>query len=240
MHILAIIPARGGSKGLPRKNIRSLAGHPLIAYSVAAALQSRYVTRTLVSTDDAEIAKLAMHYGAECPFMRPPELAQDMSTDLELFDYTLRRLLAEENYLPDLVLQLRPTSPIRLTGQIDACIEKMLAHPDADSLRIMTEAPQTPYKMWRLPEDQLFAQPLLTVPGIAEPYNEPRQRLPKAYWQIGTLDVIRPKAILEQGSMSGHNILPCLVDRSQAVDIDDIESFTLAEKTLTLLDCVLP
>ena len=240
MNVLAIIPARGGSKGLPGKNIRPLAGHPLIAYSVAAALKSKYVTRTIVSTDDTEIAEVAVHYGAECPFMRPAKYAQDMSTDLEVFDYTLRRLILDENYQPDLVLQLRPTSPIRLNGQIDACIEKMLAHPEADSLRIMTEAPQTPYKMWRLPEGEPYAQSLLVVPGIAEPYNEPRQRLPKAYWQIGTLDVVRPRAILEQGTMSGRNIIAHVVDRNQAVDIDDIESFVLAERALEALNCVQP
>src|SRR5512136_2838806 len=111
--ILALIPARGGSKGIPRKNIRSFSGYPLIAWSIAAALQAETVTRTIVSTDDEEIASVAREWGAETPFLRPAEFAQDQTTDLPVFEHALTWLTENENYHPDAVVQLRPTSPIR-------------------------------------------------------------------------------------------------------------------------------
>ena len=236
MKILAVIPARGGSKGLPGKNIRPLAGHPLIAYSIEAARQTPAVSRIICSTDDEAIAAVARQYGAEVPFLRPAHLAQDLSTDLEVFQHLLLELERTEGYRPDLILQLRPTSPIRRVSDIIYCIEQMLTHPEADSLRIVTEAPNTPYKMWRLPAEDApdpYLLPLLDAPaGEPEPYNAPRQRLPKTYWQIGTLDVIRPRAILEMNSMSGKRILPHVIDPSLAVDIDDVGSFSKAESIL--------
>ena len=237
MEILAIIPARGGSKGLPRKNILPLAGHPLIAYSIKAALESSLVTRVIVSTDNAEIAAISKRYGAEVPFIRPSEISQDMSTDLEVFQHALTWLSKTENYSPDIVIQLRPTSPIRKISLIDECIE-LLVVSKADSLRIVTPSPTTPYKMWCINKENSFMTPLLTIESIKEPYNEPRQRLPTIYWQIGTLDVICPQVISQQNSMSGKNILPFIVDEFYAVDIDDIDSFKKAEGLIFLHDCI--
>ena len=117
--ILAIIPARGGSKGIPRKNIRDFAGYPLIAWSIAAAKQSELVTRVIVSTDDEEIASVARECGAETPFLRPPEFAQDNTTDLPVFEHALQWLEEHENYQPEIVIQLRPTSPVRPRGMVD-------------------------------------------------------------------------------------------------------------------------
>ena len=114
--VLAVIPARGGSKGIPHKNIRCFAGHPLIAYSIAAARQSELVTRVIVSTDDPEIADVARDFGAQVPFLRPAELAQDTTLDLPVFQHVLAWLIANEAYQPDFVLQLRPTSPVRPVG----------------------------------------------------------------------------------------------------------------------------
>src|SRR5689334_3014090 len=109
--VLAIVPARGGSKGIPRKNLREVAGHPLIAYSIAVALQSREIDRVIVSTDDREIADVARSYGADIPFLRPAELAMDETPDLPVFQHALRWLQREQRYRPDLVVHLRPTSP---------------------------------------------------------------------------------------------------------------------------------
>src|SRR5512140_2219238 len=126
--VLAIIPARGGSKGIPRNNIRELAGYPLIAYSIAAAKQSKSVTRVIVSTDDAEIAGVAREWGAETPFLRPAEYAQDNSTDLPLFQHALQWLEEHEKYHPEVVVQLRPTSPLRPHDLVDRAVSKLLAH----------------------------------------------------------------------------------------------------------------
>lgn len=124
--ILALIPARGGSKGIPRKNIRLFAGYPLIAWSIAAAKQAELVTRIIVSTDNEEIAEVAREYGAETPFLRPPELAQDKTTDLPVFEHTLKWLEGVEGYRPDIIVQLRPTSPIRPKNMVDDAIRILL------------------------------------------------------------------------------------------------------------------
>lgn len=235
--VLAIIPARGGSKGLPNKNILPLLGHPLIAYSIKAALDSKLVTRVLVSTDSQSIADIAIQYGATVPFLRPAEFAQDLSTDLELFVHALNWLNENENYTPDLVIQLRPTSPIRKADLIDECIIKLL-NSDADSLRIVTPSPITPYKMWKIEDENKPMIPLLSAGGMEEPFNEPRQRLPKTYWQIGTLDVIRPEVILKKNSISGKKIIPHVVGNEWAIDIDDISSFVKAADVIVSDDFV--
>ncbi len=236
-NILAIIPARGGSKGLPGKNIKLIAGHPLIAYSIKAALESPSITRVIVSTDSDEIAKVAKAYGAEVPFIRPSELAGDLSTDLEVFTHALEWLKINEKYEPDIVVQFRPTSPVRFIHDIEICINKML-DPEADSLRIVTPAFHTPFKMWVLDESSTQMQPLLQQDVIRESYNQPRQNLPEIYWQIGTLDVIRSNVITEQKSMTGQNILPYIIEQQFAVDIDDLESFQQAEKMIQKYNCV--
>ena len=133
--ILALIPARGGSKGIPRKNIRSFAGFPLIAWSIAAGLQARSISRLIVSTDDEEIAEVAREYGAEVPFLRPRELAQDRTTDLPVFEHALKWLETIESYKPSIVVQLRPTSPIRPVDCVDGAVRILVKHDNADSVR---------------------------------------------------------------------------------------------------------
>lgn len=220
VEILAVIPARGGSKGIPRKNVKTFAGYPLISYSIAAALQAQSVTRVIVSTDDAEIAAVANKYGAETPFLRPSNLAQDHTTDLPVFEHALNWLKTNENYSPDLVIQLRPTSPIRPRHCVDEAVALLQQHPEADSVRGVVPSGQNPYKMWRLNGNDQPMTPLLDLEGVIEPFNSPRQVLPPTYWQTGHIDVIRPRVILQQGSMSGKNILPYLIDPRYTVDID--------------------
>jgi len=227
--VLAVIPARGGSKGIPRKNIRLFAGYPLIAYSIAAALQAETVTRVIVSTDDEEIAAAARDWGAETPFLRPEEFAQDNTLDLPVFQHALGWLAECEGYRPDVVVQLRPTSPIRPVGLVDEAVRLLLAHPEADSVRGIVPAGQNPHKMWRVDPATGRMQNLLDVEGIAEPYNAPRQALPPVYWQTGHIDVVRPAVILEQGSMSGSTILPVMVDPRYTVDIDNLSDWARYE-----------
>ena len=148
--ILALIPARGGSKGIPRKNILSFVGQPLIAYSIAAGLQSKTVTRVVVTTNNEEIAEVARGCGAETPFLRPAELAQDRTTDLPVFQHALRWLAEHEDYHPQVVVHLRPTTPIRPQDLVDHSVAVLLAHPEADSVRGITLAHQNPFKMWLL------------------------------------------------------------------------------------------
>lgn len=239
--VLALIPARGGSKGLPRKNIRMLQGHPLLAYSVAAGKQARHVTRTICSTDDPEIAEVARRYGAETPFLRPADLAGDTALDLPVFQHALQWFDEHEGWRPELIVQLRPTSPIRFPGQVDAAIDLLLQGPAATGVRTVCPAPCNPYKMWRLPEDtgSPWMTSLLEVEGIPEPYNAPRQALPPVWWQTGTIDVVRSSVVLN-GSMTGQRLLPLPIDAHFAIDIDGEIGLRVAKAVMEGLDCVRP
>jgi len=227
--ILALIPARGGSKGIPRKNIRSFAGYPLIAWSIAAAKQATCVTRIIVSTEDAEIAAVAREYGAETPFLRPMEFAQDNTTDLPVFEHALQWLEENENYQPEIVVQLRPTSPVRPKGSVDRGVNILLEHTDADCVRGVVPAGQNPHKMWRFAGEGQPMKPLLEVEGILEPYNAPRQILPPVYWQTGHIDAIRVSTIKHKHSLTGDVIYPLVIDPRYTVDIDSLSDWARYE-----------
>ena len=208
--IVALIPARGGSKGIPRKNILPVMGRPLIAWSIGHALQSKHIARVIVSTDDNEIARISITWGAEVPFLRPSIYAQDMSPDIEVFKHALSWLQEEEGYVPDLIVHLRPTSPVRQVNVIDSAISRMLDDPSADALRSVSLALQTPYKMWLIKGK--FLEPVVTLPGIPECHSVARQQLPKVYRQNGYVDIIRSSTILEKNSMTGINVLPLVIE----------------------------
>jgi YrbI family 3-deoxy-D-manno-octulosonate 8-phosphate phosphatase len=240
--VLALIPARGGSKGIPRKNIRNFAGYPLIAWSIAAGKQSKMVTRVIVSTDDYEIASAAREYGAEVPFLRPGEHAQDNSLDLPVFEHALKWLKENEGYQPDSVVQLRPTSPIRPLDCVDSAIKMLMEHPHADCVRGVVPAGQNPHKMWRIPRPDGPMSPLLEVPGVDEPYNAPRQILPPVYWQTGHIDAIRISTIIKKHSLTGNKIYPLIIDPRYTVDIDNLSDWAKYEAMVFsgALDMVLP
>jgi len=227
--ILALIPARGGSKGIPRKNIRSFAGYPLIAWSIAAGLQAHTVNRVIVSTDNDEIAAIAREYGAETPFMRPRELAQDHTNDLPVFEHALKWLEDIESYKPDIVIQLRPTSPIRPKDCVDSAIKILLENPEADCVRGVVPAGQNPHKMWHFNGYGKAMKPLLEVEGIREPYNAPRQVLPSIYWQTGHIDAIRIATIKLKHSLTGSMVFPLVLDPNYTVDIDTLADWAKYE-----------
>ncbi len=227
--ILALIPARGGSKGIPRKNIRTFAGYPLIAWSIAAAKQASCVTRVIVSTDDPEIAAVAQEFGSETPFLRPSELAEDNTTDLPVFEHALHWLEEKEDYQPDIIIQLRPTSPIRPKNCVDSAVKILVEHVDADCVRGVVPAGQNPHKMWRFNGVDRPMKPLIQVEGIAEPYNAPRQILPPVYWQTGHIDAIRISTIIQKKSLTGDVIYPLVIDPRYTVDIDNLSDWVKYE-----------
>lgn len=231
--VLALIPARGGSKGIPRKNLIQVAGRPLIAYSIEQAQRSPRITRVIVSTDDDEIAAVSRSLGAEVPFIRPAEFAQDSSPDIDVFRYALSWLQEYEGYFPELIVHLRPTGPVRRVELIDQAIERMLRHPEADALRSVSWPVQTPYKMWRLGEDG-YLVPLLQVEGLPDAHSMPRQLLPEVFWQNGYIDIARPRAILQQNSMCGSKVLPFIV-QEPIYELDYPESIPVVEAALRRL-----
>jgi len=230
--VLAIIPARGGSKSIPHKNIRNLGGHPLIAYSIAAGLAARSITRLMVSTDDDEIARVAREYGAEVPFLRPAEHSQDNTPDLPVFKHAIEWLQEYESYQPDIVVQLRPTSPFRRVHQIDDSVRLLIDHPEADAVRTVCVPFQNPFKMWRIAGEG-WMQPLGWDLGVVyEPYNQPRQALPEVFWQTGYVDACRISTITKKNSMTGEHILPLVIDPGDWIDIDSPDDWRRAERLL--------
>jgi N-acylneuraminate cytidylyltransferase len=241
-HVLALIPARGGSKSIPHKNIRLLAGYPLIAYSIASGLSAERVDRVIVSTDDEEIATVARNFGAEVPFLRPVQHAQDNTPDLPVFQHALRWLSENEGYHPSIVVQLRPTSPFRRVKHIDQAIHQLVQRPDADSVRTVCVPFQNPFKMWRISSEG-FMQPLIgSLQAIdidekldseqTELYNLPRQSLPEVYWQTGYVDAAWTETIVQKNSMTGSRILPLIMDPSEWIDIDTLDDWRRAERLL--------
>jgi YrbI family 3-deoxy-D-manno-octulosonate 8-phosphate phosphatase len=219
--VLAVVQARGGSKGLPNKNLLPVQGHPLVSYSVCSALAALQVTRTIVSTDSEAIAEAARAYGAEVPFLRPASIAADDTLDLPLFEHALDWLWEHERYRPEMVVQLRPTTPLRPRGLIDRAVSLLRSDRQADCVRAVTTPKQTPYKMWRPAADGYMKQ-LIEI-DLVEPYNLPRQKLPAVLWQTGHIDVIWTGTILEQRSLTGRRVKPIIVDPAYCVDIDTVE-----------------
>lgn len=231
MEILGIIPARGGSKSIPGKNIKRLLGKPLIAWSIEEAKKSKLLSRVIISTDDEEIARVAREYGGEVPFLRPAEIAKDNSTDVEFILHTLDWLKENEDYAPEIVLRLPPTSPLRTAQHIDEGIKKLIDAPEADAVRPICEAPKHPYKLWQISEDKKFLKPFLpeSFTGFGEPHNLPRQLFPKVYVHTGAMDVIRVSMIREQKSTSGKNLAYFFMAPEDSVNIDEPIDFEIAE-----------
>lgn len=231
MEVLAIVPARGGSKSVPRKNIRPLLGKPLIAWIIAAAKRSERLTRLIVSTDDPEIAEIARGDGAEVPFLRPAEFSQDLSTDVEFLRHALDWLDAHESYAPEIVLRLPPTSPLTTAAHIDEGIRTLLETPGADAVRPITEVSTHPYKMWTLSADGLWLLPFLPpeVTGVTSPHDLPRQLFPTVYRQTGAMDVLWARTLRDLGSTSGRRLAYFFMPPEESVNIDHEIDFAIAE-----------
>jgi N-acylneuraminate cytidylyltransferase len=223
--VYAIIPARGGSKGVPGKNLRSVAGHPLVAYSIAAARCCPRIDRVIVSTDSPEIAAICRRYGAETPFLRPPELAGDLSTDREFVLHALEWFSENEERLPDALVHLRPTTPLRDPRGITAGIDEYWRDGTATSLRSVHLAVHTPYKWFREESGYLFG--LFDAAGRPGYANLPRQLFPPVYIPNGYVDVLRTEFVLSAQDIHGERIHAFVTrevpDLDTPADFEDVE-----------------
>jgi len=226
MKIFAIIPARGGSKGVPKKNIALLRGYPLIAYSIMAAKLCPQIERVIVSTDCAKIAAVAREFGAEVPFMRPAEFATDQATDKEVFRHAAQWFKQNEGATPDLLAQIRPTTPLRDPAWISRAIAELATHPGATGLRSGHELAEPPHKMFQLDAEGYFEGFFPNDPR-PEYFNLPRQVLPKAYHPNGYVDIIRMGQFLETGSLYGARILGLVTPF--VIEVDTKEDFERLE-----------
>lgn len=228
--ILGVITARGGSKGIPRKNIKELCGEPLIAHTIRAAQGSKYLTRCIVSTEDEEIAQVARAHGAEVPFMRPKELAQDVSTSMEVVQHALSWLRnppdGKEGETYDYLMILQPTSPLRTAEDIDTAIEKIVA-TDADSvISVMELSNFGPRKMHRIEGDTI--RPYFDEHEIGKE-SQRRQDLEPVYRRNGAAIYLTKAELVERGDLFGKVSRPYIMPRERSVDIDEPVDFELAE-----------
>ncbi len=220
--ILAIIPARGGSKGVPRKNIRNLAGKPLIAWTIEEAKKSRYIDRVILSSEDDEIIEVAKQYGCEVPFKRPIELAKD---DTPGIDPVLHAIKQCPGY--DYVVLLQPTSPLRTVEDINGCIEKLLAN-DADFCVSVTEPEKSPYWMYTLADERMV--PLLPKDTLVAR----RQDLPKVYSLNGAVYVGKINKIVEVNGFISEGTIGYIMPQEKSFDIDTTVDFMICESLISL------
>lgn len=227
MRVLGIIPARGGSKRVPGKNIRLLAGKPLIAYTIEASLKSSLINRLMVSTDDIEIKKVAENYGAETPYLRPAELSQDDTPDQPVFVHALEWLKEKEDYQPDIVVCLRPTTPFKTGEIIDRVIRKMI-DTNADIVRTMTrvDGVHHPYWMYRITENDKVI-PFDDNIDISRYYRS--QLLPPVYRINGVVDAYRRDVIYSGNILSHVNMKSIIISDVESIDIDTEYDFMICE-----------
>lgn len=226
MKILALIPARGGSKGVPGKNIRLLQGKPLLQYAVEAALSSRHITRTIVSTDDVAIQQVALAVGAAAPFLRPAALAQDDTPTLPVVQHALQWLGENEQQHYDFVCLLQPTSPFRPAGFIDRAVLKLLDR-GADSLVSVLPVPPEYNPHWAFEPD---ADGMLRIATGETQIIPRRQALPAAFFRDGALYLSKTSAILQENSLYGKRIAYLESDPAYHCNIDTMDDWQQAEQ----------
>lgn len=220
--VLAIIPARGGSKGVPRKNIKSLNGKALIGYTIEAAKSSKYIDKTIVSTEDEQIKAVALNFGAEIPFLRPKELATDMSPSIDGILYTINRLQEEYNYIPEYVCLLQCTSPLRTGKHIDEAFLK-LKETNMDAIVSVCESEVNPYwsNVFNGNKLDYFLECGKTITR--------RQDLPEVYRMNGAIYIVKTEVLMEMKTFEPEKLTGYIMDNMDSVDIDTKLDFKLAE-----------
>jgi CMP-N-acetylneuraminic acid synthetase len=236
--IVGLIPARAGSKRVPLKNIRRLGDHPVIAYTIAGALESGIFQSVIVSTDSDEFASIARYYGAEVPFLRPAAFATDTSPDVEWIEYTLGQL-EEHGRGADCFSILRPTSPFRKAETIRRAWRTFLAADGVDSLRAIEKCKQHPGKMWIVRGERMF--PLLPFGPAEQPWHSSQYpTLPEIYVQNASLEIAWSRVIFEGRTIAGNSLVPFLTQGDEGYDVNDVADWIYAEHLLATGEASLP
>jgi N-acylneuraminate cytidylyltransferase len=236
--IVALIPARAGSKRLADKNIRPLAGHPLIAYTISAALQSEVFSAVLVSTDSQLYADIAKYYGAEVPHLRPAEIAGDLSPDIEWVEHTLKKL-QQDGQEYDCFSILRPTSPFRLPETIQRAWRTFKNEKGVDSLRAVEKCKQHPGKMWVVRGNRMVS--LLPLTPHEQPWHSSQyQSLPEVYAQNASLEIAWSRVVFESRTIAGHVLMPFFTKDYEGFDLNSSYDWNLAEHLVSSGQARLP
>jgi CMP-N,N'-diacetyllegionaminic acid synthase len=235
--VIGLIPARSGSERVPHKNVRLLAGHPLIAYAIATARQADVFDRVVLSTDSEQIAEIARWYGADVPFLRPPEYATSTSPDIEWIGYTLERL--PERY--DLFAIVRATNPFRGPETVRRGLEQLLGTPEADSLRAVQPVKQHPGKMWVLADDGSTMRPLLDQSHLEVAWHAGQYpALPPIFVQNSALEIAWTRVVFETRTREGRVVAPFFTAGHEGFNVDDDEDWERAEALVAARKATLP
>ena len=218
-NVVGIVPARGGSKGVPKKNIKEIGGFPMIAYSIVAAQMVENMDRCIISTDSEEIADVAKQYGGDVPFMRPSKFSTDSSTDIEYIKHAIDWFDENEGYIPDYWVLLRPTTPLREPEVIEDAIKKIISTPEATSLISIHEFAETPGKMFGIQGD--FLHGLCPMDPRPEYFTLPRQEFAPAYFGNGYVDIIKSSTIINDKSCFGSRMLGFEAPDTGEIDVPE-------------------
>ncbi|MFA5920952.1 MAG: acylneuraminate cytidylyltransferase family protein [Methylococcaceae bacterium] len=218
--VIAIIPARSGSKGIKDKNLSNLCGYPLLAYSIVAAKLAQQIDRVLISTDSEHYAEVGRRYGAEVPFLRPPELAGDTSTDRDFMLHAMQWLKENEGQIPEYWVHLRPTTPLRDPMHMDSAIQTLTHRPAATALRSAHVAPESPFKWFRF-NDSGFLTALTSDDTRLDKFNLPRQSYQQVYIPDGYVDIVKSTFVMNSGQFHGDKVLGYVSPYCTEVDSQD-------------------
>ncbi len=233
--VVALIPARSGSKGVPNKNIKPLHGVPLMAYSIAAALKSEVIDRVIVSTDSEEYAQLAIEYGAEAPFLRPAEISGDAATDIQFFEHAIAWFKEHEGYVPKYFAHLRPTTPMRSPDVIDDALRSFIDSDSFTAMRSVHKMSESSYKTFEIEDNKL--KRLCNGGFDIEAANQARQLFPDTYNANGYIDVVRPELVDRRGLVHGDKVQAYVTEPAYEIDeVSDIDYLEyLINKTPSLM-----
>ncbi len=230
--VVAIIPARSGSKGVKNKNVRCLQGYPMISYSIVAARMSNSINRVIVSTDSERYGRIAQYYGAEVPFLRPAELALDMSSDIEFMEHAINWLYENEGFVPEYFVHLRPTYPLRNYQLINEAVNRMKSDLSATSLRSAHKAEVSPFKWFQKNIDGYF-RPMYDNMTLDDA-NKPRQVFPDIFITDGYVDVLRVENIIKNDCIHGNRMIGFVVD--DGIDVDTMKDMGQLERIFKDVD----
>jgi CMP-N,N'-diacetyllegionaminic acid synthase len=236
--IVGLIPARAGSKRIPGKNVRRLGSHPMLAYTIAAAIDCGIFSDVIVSTDDEQYAAMATYYGASVPFLRPAPLASDSSPDIEWLDHLLGELRSSGRQF-DCFSLLRPTSPFRQPSTIQRAWSEFTADPSVDSLRAVERCTQHPGKMWIVRGHRML--PLLPYGPAGHPWHSSQtQTLPDVYVQNASLEIAWSRVVFDGRTIAGDVVMPFLTRGFEGFDVNTREDWILAERFVEVGEATLP
>jgi len=233
LKVIAVIGARSGSKSIQDKNIQPILGKPVLGWTVESALGAKMVDRVIVSTDSPEYAEVAKKYGAEVPFLRPKEISQDTSHDIEYLTHAIEWLAENENYLPDIIFKVSASSPLFSPQSYDECVGVIQGDETLDAVYAIYPADKHPYKMWSIKGNKLELFIPKDVTGLQEQYNMPRQILPEAYVH-GSNFCLRYDTIMEKKSTGGDNIGFIRIPHEEGFDIDSLVDLHTAGQLIKL------